>query len=169
MNIEELVKDHFLFCEERANVNTFEHYYSAETGFALYNSKYNVIFPHDDKSNGTINKYIRRFERLKNVILNSSEDICFLYTSQYSLEIGNFTIDGNVVIKDVYPYLSQIYKLIGNFRKNYKMVVFDVIQQEEMESLNESIILCKLNRHDNCKELFPEMMNYVNLFTSLNN
>jgi hypothetical protein len=84
-------------------------------------------------------------------------------------EIGNFTINRDVVIKDVYLYLSQIYKLIRKFRNNYKMVAFDAIQQEEKDLLNKSIILCKLNRHDNCKELFPEMMNYVNLFSSLNN
>ena len=116
INIEDLVKNYFFYCEKKATYNITEHYYTCDNGFALFNTKYNVIFPHDKNDIDSINKYIRRFERLKDIILNSTECLYFIYTSQSSLESGNFTIDDNIVINDVYIYLSKIYKLISKFR-----------------------------------------------------
>jgi hypothetical protein len=166
ISVEELVKNHFFYCEKRANMNGMEHYYTCENGFALYNSKYNVIFPHESNTNiETINKFIRRFERLKDMILNSTEELCFIYTSQSSLENGNFTIDGNIIIRDVYFYLTKIYKLIGNFRNNYKMILFDTIQEEQIELLDENIILYKLNKCNAWFEVLQQMRDYADLFT----
>jgi len=164
MNIEELVKNHFFYCEKRANANGLEHYYTCDNGFALYNTKYNVIFPHDENNLENINKYIRRFERLKDIILNSTEDLHFIYISQSSLENSNFTIDGNIIVKDVYIYLSKIYELIGIFKKNYKILLFDAIQEESQQLLNKNIILHKLNRQNSCGELLHEMREHIHLF-----
>ncbi len=164
IDIEELVKNHFLCCEKKASLHSGEHYFNCEDGFALYNTKYNVIFPHDTYSNETIDKYIRRFERLKDIILNSTENLYFIYISQSSLEDGNFTIDGNIVLKDVYIYLTKIYKLIGNFRNNYKMILFDTIQEEQIELLDNNIVLYKLNRCNNWTELLPQMREYIDCF-----
>ena len=157
INIEDLVKNHFFYCDKRANLNGLEHYYTCDNGFALYNTKYNVIFPHDENNIDTINKYIRRFKRLKDLILNSTECLYFIYTSQSSLESGNFTIDGNIVIKDVYVTLTKIYKLIGKFRNKYKMILFDAIQDEPPELLEKNIILYKLNKCNSWVELLPQM------------
>ena len=147
---------------KRANLNGLEHYYTCENGFALYNTKYNVIFPHDENNIDNINKYIRRFERLKDIILNSTECLYFIYTSQSSLESGNFTIDGNIIIRDVYVYLTKIYNLIGKFRNinNYKMILFDAIQEEQIELLHENIKLVKLNKCNHWSELLPQMMEH---------
>jgi len=161
INIEDLVKNHFLYCEKRANLNGSEHYYTCDNGFALYNTKYNVIFPHDENNIDTINKYIRRFERLKDIILNSTERLYFIYTSQSSLECGNFTIDGNIVINDVYVYISKIHNLIGKFRNNYKIVLFDAIQEEPIELLDENIKLLKLNKCNSWSELVPQMRKHI--------
>lgn len=160
INIEDLVKNHFLYCEKRANINGLENYYTCDDGFALYNTKYNVIFPHDQYNIDTINKYIRRFERLKDIILNSTEHLYFIYTSQSSLESGNFTIDGNIVINDVYSYISKIYKLIGKFRNNYEIILFDAIQEEQIYLLDENITLLKLNKCNSWSELLPQMMEH---------
>ena len=129
--------------------------------FALFNTKYNVIFPHDENNIDSINKYIRRFERLKDIILNSTECLYFIYTSQSSLESGNFTIDGNIVINDVYVYLSKIYKLISKFRNNYKIILFDTIQEEQISLLDENITLIKLNKCNYWSELVPQMMEHI--------
>jgi len=163
INIEDLVKNHFFYCEKRANVNSLEHYYTCDNG-ALFNTKYNVIFPHDENNIDSINKYIRRFERLKDIILNSTECLYFIYTSQCSLESGNFTIDGNIVINDVYVYLSKIYKLISKFRNNYKIILFDTIQEEQISLLDENITLIKLNKCNSWEELVPQMIEH-NFFT----
>ncbi len=158
MDVEELVREHFFICDKRANMNGEENYYTCDQGFALYNKKYNVIFPHD--THVSLEKYIRRFERLKNIILNTTEDICFLYTSQSSLLQGNFTIDGNSVITDVYSNLTKIYNLLGKFRNNYKVFVFDAIQNEPLELLHENIILYKLNKCTHWNNLVEQMRAY---------
>lgn len=159
VNIEYLVKEHFFYCDKRASMTGLEHYYTCDNGFALYNSKYNVIFPHDENNIDTINKYIRRFIRLKHIILNTTECLYFIYTSQSSLESGNFTIDGNNIIKDVYFHLSNIYSLIRKFRNNYKLILFDAIQDEDISLLDENITLIKLDKRDSWKELLPQMIN----------
>jgi hypothetical protein len=165
MDINELVRNHFFNCDKKASVNSGEHYYEDNNGISLYNSKYNVIFPHDVYSEENINKYIRRFERLKNLILTSDDKLCFLYTSQSSLNNGHFTINGNNVLNDIYFYLSKIYKLIGNYNNNYTMVAFDTIRNENRQLLNENIILCEINEGNNWTELLPQMNYYVHIFT----
>jgi len=169
MNIEDLVKNHFFYCEKRAKLNGVEKYYTCDNGFALFNTKYNVIFPHDKNTIDDINKYIRRFERLKDIILNSTECLYFVYTSQSSLESGNFTIDGNMVVNDVYSYLSKIYKLIGKFRNNYKLIIFDAIQEESISLLDENITLIKLNKCKSWLELLPQMKEHNFSTKSINN
>ena len=49
--IEEIVNNHFFYCDKRATTTkyTIENYTTCSNGFALYNSKYDVIFPHDKK------------------------------------------------------------------------------------------------------------------------
>jgi hypothetical protein len=113
INIDVLVKNHFFYCEKRANLNGTEHYYTCDNGFALFNTKYNVIFPHDENNNDSINKYIRRFERL-----------------------------------------------ISKFRNNYKMILFDAIQEEEISLLDENIRLIKLNKCNSWIDLVPQMIKH---------
>ena len=110
-----------------------------------------------------LNKYIRRFERLKNLIF-SDEELCFIYTSQSSLETGDFTINGINVINDVYFYLNKIYELISKFKTNFKFIIFDAIKKDNKLLLNEKIILIKLNSCNNYHDLIPQMDNYLNIF-----
>lgn len=164
MDVEQLVRDHFFCCDKKADSKIIEYYYTCEDGFALYNTKYKAIFPHDHLTEEDINKYIRRFNRLKEAILNSSEELYFVYASQCSLRIGNLAIDNEYIVNDVYIYLSKIYRLIGQFRSNYKMVLFDAIQNEPLEYLDSNIVLCKLNSCSHWNHLVPQMKNYINLF-----
>lgn len=162
ISIEDLVKNHFLYCEKKASITELEHYFTCCNGGSLYNTKYNIIFPHDIISDDiisddTYNKYIRRFERLKNTILNTNEELCFIYTSQSSLDSGNFTIDGEKVLHDVYFYLSKIYNLIGKYNNNYKFVVFDAIKEESSEILDKNIILYKVDSCNSCSELISKI------------
>ena len=157
INIEDLVKNYFFKIEKKVNLKTMEHFYTDDNGTSLYNTKYNVIFPHDEYNNDTINKYIRRFERLKQLILNSNDCLYFIYTSQSSLDKGNFTIDGKNIINNVYINISKIYNLISKFRNNYKIIIFDAIQEENIELLDKNIILYKLNKCDYWNDLLPQM------------
>jgi len=153
MDITELVTEHFFCCDKKASLSQQEHYYTCVDGFALYNTKYDVIFPHDKNDKETIEKYIRRFERLKDIILHSQDTLVLVYASQSSLESGNFTIDGKNVVKDVYSTVSKIYTLIGQFRNNYRMVIFDSIQEEPESDIGDKIILAKLDKCSNWHEL----------------
>ena len=157
MDIPELVTEHFFCCDKRASLCMNEHYYTQSDGFALHNTKYNVIFPHDKNDTETIEKYIRRFERLKSLILHSTDCLAFVYSSQSSLQLGNFTIDGKNVVKDVYENLSRLYSLIGRFRDNYKMVVFDSLHEQAVDLLDENITLVKLNYCKNWSQLVSQM------------
>ena len=157
INIEDLVKNYFLKIEKKVNLKKQEHFYTDDNGILLYNTKYNVIFPHDEYNEDTINKYIRRFERLKDLILNSTECLYFIYTSQSSLDKGNYTINGTNIIKDVYINISNIYNLIGKFRNNYYVIIFDTIQEEQIELLDNNIILYKLNKCDSWNDLLSQM------------
>ena len=148
ISVEELVRKHFFNCDKRAIGHSLgpEHYIVGDEGQTLCNSKYNVIFPHDEDNIENVNKYIRRFERLKDVILNAEQKICFLYVSPSSP--GNYSINGEQVICDTFLYLSKIYDLIGKYNNNYKMLVFDAVKEEPRERLNENIYLHHLNSCD---------------------
>jgi hypothetical protein len=164
MDISELVRNHFFLCDKKANFSRIENYYETDQGFSLYNTKYNVIFPHDNYSNDNITKYIRRFKRLKDLILNLDEEIIFIYSSQSSLESGNFTINNINVVTNVYYYLSKIYTLLNNYRNNYKMIVFDSIKNEDKVLLHDNIVLCELDKCNSWQELLSQMHNFKELF-----
>jgi hypothetical protein len=158
MNTEQIVNNHFFCCDKRANLKNLEAYYTHSNGFALYNSKYDVIFPHDKNDEETKMKYIRRLARLKDLILNSNEKLVFIYSSQSSLKSGNFTIDGRVVIENVYSYLTKIYDLINMYNNNNKMIVFDSILNEDKSKLNEKIKLYEMNTCNNWNQFLDQIL-----------
>ena len=158
MDIKNIVEKHFFYCDKKANYSEIEHYYTDINGFALYNSKYDVIFPHDIYNDETIYKYIRRLERLKDLILNSKDKLIFIYSSQSSVDKGNFTIDKRIIVSDVYIYLSKIYNLINKYNNNNKMIVFDSIFNEEIENLDKNIILYKMESCNSWDELLNKIL-----------
>jgi hypothetical protein len=163
-NITDLVINHFFYCPLKANCAKIENYTIDKNGFALFNPKYNVVFPHDEYNNDTIQKYIRRLERLKNIILNDNKIIHFIYISQSSLELGNFKINDTSVIDDVYTYINKIHDLISNYRKNFKIIIFDTIQNDNT-IINKNIELYKLDKCDSWIELIPQVEKYISNIT----
>ena len=162
MDIRTLVVEHFFACEKRAAQITLkrEYYYTTENGGALYNMKYNVIFPHDTYSEDTIEKYVRRFERLKDLIFHSRQPLCFVYTSPPSTTDGNFLIDDALVIHDVYFHLSNVYTLLNRHHSNFKLVVFDALQQENRSLLDGNILFYPLAHCTIWDDLLPQMENH---------
>jgi hypothetical protein len=159
MNIDILVKEHFFLIEKKAKIiSSKAKFYTCEDGVALYNVKYNAIFPHDTYCEEDIEKYIRRFIRLKELIINSNHELCFIYSSQSSLKKGNFTIDDKQVTDNTYLYLSKLYALINKYNKNYKMIVYDSINNEKEEDLDENIILYKMESCNSWIELLQQII-----------
>ena len=154
----EIVNNHFFCCDKKANYKMAEAYYTDNNGFALYNSKYDVIFPHDKNDIETRTKYIRRLDRLKDIILNSKDKLTFLYSSQSSLKSGNFTIDKRPVVINVYHYLTKIYSLINRYNDNNQMIVFDTILNEDRNILNKNIILYEIERCGKWGELLNKIL-----------
>ena len=64
------------------------------------------------------------------------------------------------IINDVYANLSKIYRLIGKFRNNYKLILFDTIQEEQISLLDENITLIKLNKCNSWGELLSQMIEH---------
>jgi Putative papain-like cysteine peptidase (DUF1796) len=163
MDIRMIVENHFFNIDKKASILKHEYYITDPNGIALYNSKYDVIFPHDVQNEETINKYIRRFNRLKDTILNSKEKQIFLYTSQSSDTNGNFMIDDRPIISDVYLYMSKIYELINKYNSNNKMIILDSIKNEQKDNLNKNILVYELIPCDNwdilLKQILQEYMN----------
>ena len=162
MDIKELVTQHFF-----ANLGTITPisntkfitdnsgiFYSGQESSAIYkaclmssrypyNSKYKFIFAHETGSyEDTVEKYIRRFQRLKDSILNNNEDIYFVYTSQ---SCNNYIVDGAQINSDVYVCLSEIYDLVSKYRSlKTKIILFDAILDENEMLLNNNVVLHKL-------------------------
>ena len=162
MDIKELVTQHFFanlgtiipisntkFITDNSGI-----FYSGQESSAIYkaclmssrypyNSKYKFIFAHETSSyEDTVEKYIRRFQRLKDSILNNNEDIYFVYTSQ---SCNNYIVDGVQINSDVYVYLSEIYDLVSKYRSlKTKIILFDAILDENEMLLNNNVVLHKL-------------------------
>ena len=164
INIDKLVREHFFRNDKKCKLNQVEHYIVTNNGKAIYNELYNCIFPHDVYNQNDINKYIRRFERLKSDILNLENNITFIYISQSSLKSGNFTINGNEIIKNVFENMNKIFLLIKKYNKNSKLIIFDAIQNEDIYILNNEIIIHKLNSCDSHvalrKQINDSFINY---------
>jgi hypothetical protein len=149
VDINTLVREEFFRCDKRAtlkrDINNLdrvdvEHFEEDENGQLLYNTLYGVILPHDHLDEYHIQKYIRRFERLKNLIFDLDKELCFLYISQSSNTAGNFTINNEFRIHNTYEYLNSLYNLISSVRNNFSIIMIDAIQSEDVKLLDKSKI-----------------------------
>ena len=71
--IHDIIDNDFFICEKRAIIKSLEHHTLDKNGPVLVNTKYNVSFPHNQPSDR--DKYIRRMERLKELILDKGNFI----------------------------------------------------------------------------------------------
>lgn len=161
MPVEQIVNDYFLQIDKKVDFKIVEQYYCCDNGVSLCNTKYNVVFPHDKLNDDTRAKYMRRFQRLKDVILNENEKICFIYTSQSSLKNGNYTIEDKNILTDVYLYLNLIYELIKRHRSDFHFYIFDSIHNEDKSILNKNIRLFELSSCYDWGEMVKQMNFYV--------
>ena len=120
--IEYIIDNHFFFCDKKAILQHPEHFTLHDDGNILVNSKYNVCFPHDTLQDR--DKYVRRMDRLKRILLDDSVFVHFVYVSVSSPENGNYTIDGYEPIQELYKYIEKINVVIKSVRSNYKISIF---------------------------------------------
>ena len=165
LDINEIVDNHFFYCDKRATLSRVEHHTINTDGQVLVNSKYNVCFPHDTLSDR--DKYIRRIERLKEIILDKGNFIYFVYVSVSSSSSGNYTLDGVEPIQNIYEYTEKINSIIEQIRNNYKIILFDTTMPlNTRQSDNSNIIYNVIPQKNSWGELIPEILNvwkYINI------
>ena len=159
--IDDIVDNDFFVCDKRAIFNGVEHHILTEDGPVLVNSKYNVCFPHDTLLDR--DKYIRRIERFKELIVNNDNFLNFVYVSVSSPHSGNYTINGIEHIRNLYEYVEKINSILKNARTNYKIIIFDTNKPPNVipsDSLH--ILYYDLERKNNWMELLPELIHKCN-------
>lgn len=135
MQIEDIVRNEFLNLNylEPGGRNGTEHYFTKNKNDkgCLINIKHNLVMPHDGDYNLFVNnsvqrksteeKYIRRFKRLKDMIVNPNRPIAALMTL---ISSEDYTINKSIVynwnrilLQDIY----HIYNLLKKFNKNNRL------------------------------------------------
>lgn len=158
-DIIDIVDNHFFCCDKRVYLKAVEHHFTDINGQVLLNSKYNVCFPHDHYTQDDREKYIRRMERLKHVILDNNYFISFVYVSVSSPTKGNYTLDGIEPIQQIYEYTDKINDIIKSVRTNYKIIVFDTNKPPSIcpsDSLH--VVYHSISQKDNWSDLLPELI-----------
>ena len=114
------------------------------------------MFPHDNINEKE--KYYKRLERLKKIILDENNFICLVYVSVSSLDSGNYTLDGIEPIKNIYENIEKINKMLKRIRNNFKIVVFDTSKPIEMILLDDNVFVYELNKQNVHDDLMPELI-----------
>lgn len=162
LDIETLVKQYFFHNHTLARWTLQpEEYLECLDGYP-YNRDGSAIFPHDGDNkdyNEIIEKYIRRFYRLKEQILDIKNELLIIYISQSSSNRyqGNFFIDNIEILTNSYSFLNKIYALILLKRKyNFKMIMIDAIKNEEQKILNQNIEYYSIDPKNNFQDIIPQ-------------
>jgi hypothetical protein len=151
METSRIVDDHFFCCNKRASVvDGRSRHIMNPAGKTLVNSKYDVCFPHDVPSDRE--KYIRRVERLRSIILDPKNFLYFVYISPSSPSSGNFTINGKEPIQDLRYYLNAIDDILRQFARNYKICVYDTFPRD-VRQLHPNIVYNKIQHRPGWRKL----------------
>jgi hypothetical protein len=159
--IDDIIDNHFFVCDKRARYYNPEpaHYINTPEGNVLINSKYNVAFPHDTMLDRE--KYIRRLERLKQLILDESVFIYFVYVS--IPRENYFRVNDIEPIQQLYEYIEQINNILKDIRTNYKIIVFDTNKPSNIMPSDTNILYYDIEKKKaSWPELLPELIDKCN-------
>ena len=161
IEINDLVDNHFFACDKRARWFPQEpaHYINTINGDVLINSKYNVAFPHDTISDRE--KYIRRLERLQQLILDESIFIYFVYVSVP--RSNYFMVNEIEPIEELYEYIEKINNIIKSIRTKYKIIIFDTNKPVEVKNTDLlHIEYYDIGKQNGWMEMLPELVDKCN-------
>lgn len=141
-DIETYVKSTFLNISSKGACASTENYYDDPNGKSLINSKSHIIFAHEPASlEDIIPKYVRRFNRLKDLLSEKDANITLIYGSPISKDHIDFTINGTSIIKDTGFYLNKIAELMQGRNKRFRILVFNSYEQIDLNTLHKDVIL----------------------------
>jgi hypothetical protein len=159
LEIKNIVDNDFFICDKRAiwfKNKTPDHYINTDNGDVLINSKFNVAFPHDTLSNR--DTYIRRLERMRDLLLNQKIFIYFVYIS-----IPNptsFMVNGIHPIKNLYDYMEKLNKILKDIRTNYKILIFDTNKPPLITNFDSlHVEYHDIEKKDSWIDLIPDVIN----------
>lgn len=118
----------------------FEKYVTTEEhlggSIGIYNSKWNVSFPHDfSKNHSVIDKYRRRLERLKEILLDNNQMKNLLYISPSSIDT-NYCVDGNPIIQNSPYWINKLSNLLTSKNIPHTVIYLDSINDEQITNEN---------------------------------
>jgi hypothetical protein len=159
--IDDIVDNHFFLCDKRAELRDLERHVLNENGPVLVNSKYNVCFPHDTITDR--DKYIRRMERFKRILLDKNNFLYFVYVSVSSSNSGNYLLDEVEPIQQLYEYVEKINNIMKRIRTKYKIIIFDTNKPSEIIPSDIShMMYYDIGKKDRWQDLLPELIEKYN-------
>jgi hypothetical protein len=148
-DIKDFVKNEFLKIDGYVFLTKAEEFFISKSQTnMLYNSKYNLIFPHEENNLVTIiDKYTRRFSRLKDMLLDNTKFVNFIFINRMSTNMS-FKINNNNILEGCEEYLNQIYNLLNEIRTNFSINIItpnvNIIDIDKLDN-NIKTILIKPN------------------------
>jgi hypothetical protein len=133
-DIKLFVKNEFFKIDGLLHFLKQEEFVTSPTGKILFNSKYNLVFPHFNYSNELIEKFIKRFERLRNYILYSSNNINFVFINRLvnnnNKNTVKFSINNTIIklnIKDNFKTLNDLLLLYIPYER-FKIIIINAVE-----------------------------------------
>ena len=166
LNIIDIVNNEFFLCDKRAIEISSQRFIIHDNGNLLVNSKYSVLFPHNNISDNE--KFIRRLERFKNLILNKNNCIHFVYCAgrtNYTDKSCIYALNNIEPAKDIYIFINNINNILKNIINNYKIIVIDVdLASNIIPEDNQHLFYFNITNKDNLPSLFPYCVDILRKF-----
>ena len=151
-DIKHFVNEEFFKIDGFLNFLKPEEFISHPQGNILFNSKYNLIFPHFRYNVETIEKMIKRFDRLRNYILDSSNKIVFLFVNRlitdnnYTLNDDNilkFSINNKNINLNIKHNFTQLNNLLLQYipSDRFKIIIINAVKQLSDDSIFDKNII----------------------------
>jgi len=155
-DIDYIVDNHFFVCDKKGVMQNAENHNT--NGEVLVNSKYNVCFPHDTVTDR--DKYCKRMESFKTILLNKDLFLNFVYISPPSSTGGNYMLDGIEPIQNLYENIEKINTVLKTTRTNFKIFIIDSSKPSNPMSSNITHVMhFELENKNQCNGLFPMLIN----------
>ena len=147
-NINDFVLNEFFNFDTNLIFMKQEEFQTHSQGNILYNSKYNLIFPHIKYNDETVLKFKRRFERLRNYILDNNVKIQFFFINRIInndvIEVNENNLKYSINNNNIYLNIKENFIKLKNLLLNYMNENrFKIIIINAVDKINDNIILDK--------------------------
>lgn len=175
-DVEKFVKEEFFNIDNTLQTFKQEEFFVQPQGNILFNSKYNLIFPHSKNDSETITKIIKRFERLRNYLLNSSSNLKFVFVNRLvsnnmygnntkTNNLINFTINDHKINFDIHNNFTAFNNLLLSFipSERFEIIIINAVENiDSTTKFDKNITYHQLIPVNNCN-LTDKEINRLNI------